>query len=62
MKWKFRIGAVAGNALEFYDIAVFGAISVYLAAEFERQGYTQGHGCGVYLLCASLSAPWADMS
>ncbi|HEN3577882.1 TPA: MFS transporter [Yersinia enterocolitica] len=43
MKWKFRIGAVAGNALEFYDIAVFGAISVYLAAEFERQGYTQGH-------------------
>ncbi|EPZ8122520.1 MFS transporter [Yersinia enterocolitica] len=43
MKWKFRVGAVAGNALEFYDIAVFGAISAYLAAEFERQGYTQGH-------------------
>ncbi len=43
MKWKFRVGAVAGNALEFYDIAVFGAISVYLAAEIERQGYTQGN-------------------
>lgn len=43
MKWKLRVGAVAGNALEFYDIAVFGAISVYLAAELERQGYSQGH-------------------
>ncbi|WP_145517398.1 MFS transporter [Yersinia mollaretii] len=42
MKWKFRAAAVAGNALEFYDIAVFGAISGYLALEFERQGYTQG--------------------
>ncbi|SUC32945.1 Uncharacterised protein [Providencia rettgeri] len=29
MKWKFRLGAVAGNALEYYDIAVFAAISTY---------------------------------
>ncbi|CNE36788.1 MFS transporter [Yersinia bercovieri] len=41
MKWKFRLGAVAGNALEYYDIAVFAAISVYLTAELERQGYSQ---------------------
>lgn len=41
MKWKFRLGAVAGNALEYYDIAVFAAISVYLTAELERQGYPQ---------------------
>lgn len=41
MKWKFRLGAVAGNALEYYDIAVFAAISVYLTAELERQGYEQ---------------------
>ncbi|CNI25742.1 proline/glycine betaine transporter [Yersinia massiliensis] len=41
MKWKFRLGAVAGNALEYYDIAVFAAISVYLSAEIEHQGYEQ---------------------
>lgn len=41
MKWKFRLGAVVGNALEYYDIAVFAAISVYLSAEIERQGYEQ---------------------
>ncbi|WP_174847162.1 MFS transporter [Yersinia artesiana] len=41
MKWRFRLGAVAGNALEYYDIAVFAAISVYLTAELERQGYEQ---------------------
>ncbi|WP_145561596.1 MFS transporter [Yersinia bercovieri] len=39
MKWKFRLGAVAGNTLEYYDIAVFAAISMYLSAEFARQGY-----------------------
>ncbi len=39
MKWKYRLGAVAGNALEYYDIAVFAAISVYLSAELEKQGY-----------------------
>lgn len=40
MKWKFRLGAVAGNTLEYYDIAVFAAISVYLSAELERLGYS----------------------
>lgn len=39
MKWRYRLGAVAGNALEYYDIAVFAAISVYLSAELEKQGY-----------------------
>ncbi|WP_145535781.1 MFS transporter [Yersinia thracica] len=41
MKWRFRLGAVAGNTLEYYDIAVFAAISGYLSAEFERQGISQ---------------------
>ncbi|WP_369308751.1 MFS transporter [Providencia rettgeri] len=41
MKWKFRFGAVAGNALEYYDIAVFAAISTYLSAELTKLGYTQ---------------------
>lgn len=40
MKWKFRLGAVAGNTLEYYDIAVFAAISVYLSAELELLGYS----------------------
>ncbi|HEM8293951.1 TPA: MFS transporter [Providencia stuartii] len=41
MKWKYRFGAVAGNTLEYYDIAVFAAISGYLSAELERLGYNQ---------------------
>ncbi|MBG5894038.1 MFS transporter [Providencia rettgeri] len=41
MKWKYRFGAVAGNTLEYYDIAVFAAISSYLSAELERLGYNQ---------------------
>ncbi|MGM0936807.1 MAG: MFS transporter [Pseudomonadota bacterium] len=41
MKWKFRFGVALGNALEYYDIAVFAAISVYLTAELERLGYSQ---------------------
>lgn len=41
MKWRFRFGAVMGNALEYYDVAVFTAISMYLSAELERQGYQQ---------------------
>ncbi|EFB72674.1 Alpha-ketoglutarate permease [Providencia rustigianii] len=41
MKWKYRFGAAAGNALEYYDIAVFAAISVYLSAELEKLGYSQ---------------------
>ncbi|ROJ30012.1 MFS transporter [Morganella morganii] len=39
MKWRYRLGTVAGNALEYYDIAVFTAVSVYLSAELERLGY-----------------------
>lgn len=41
MKWRFRFGAALGNTLEYYDIAVFAAISVYLSAELERLGYRQ---------------------
>lgn len=41
MKWKYRFGAVAGNTLEYYDIAIFAAISGYLSAELERLGYNQ---------------------
>ncbi|ATG16080.1 MFS transporter [Providencia alcalifaciens] len=41
MKWKLRFGAVAGNALEFYDLAIFAAISSYLSAELTRLGYQQ---------------------
>lgn len=41
MKWKYRIGAAAGNALEYYDIAIFAAISVYLSTELEKLGYSQ---------------------
>ncbi|HGN1704413.1 TPA: MFS transporter [Providencia rettgeri] len=41
MKWKFRFGAVAGNALEYYDIAIFAAISTYLSAELAKLGYSQ---------------------
>lgn len=41
MKWRFRFGAVAGNTLEFYDVAVFAAISSYLSLELKMQGYEQ---------------------
>ncbi|ENR5390527.1 TPA: MFS transporter [Providencia rettgeri] len=41
MKWKFRFGVVAGNALEYYDIAVFAAISTYLSIELTKLGYSQ---------------------
>ncbi|MGO2336181.1 MFS transporter [Providencia sp.] len=41
MKWKLRFGAALGNTLEYYDIAVFAAISIYLSAELERLGYVQ---------------------
>ncbi len=42
MKWGQRIGVVAGNAMEFYDIAVYAAISMYLTTLFEQQGVTHG--------------------
>ncbi|MEY1580367.1 MFS transporter [Providencia manganoxydans] len=41
MKWKYRFGAVMGNALESYEIAIFAAISPYLSAELNRLGYEQ---------------------
>ncbi|MBC8655106.1 MFS transporter, partial [Providencia vermicola] len=41
MKWKLRFGAVAGHTLEFYDVAIFAAISSYLSAELTRLGYQQ---------------------
>lgn len=41
MKWKYRFGAVAGNTLEYYDIAIFAAISGYLSAELDQLGYNQ---------------------
>lgn len=41
MKWKYRIGAAVGNALEYYNIAIFAAISVYLSTELEKLGYSQ---------------------
>ncbi len=41
MKWRFMFGAVAGNALKYYDIAVFAAISTYLSTELTNLGYTQ---------------------
>lgn len=42
MKWSQRISVVAGNAMEFYDIAVFAAISGTLAIIFENQGVNHG--------------------
>lgn len=41
MKWRFRLGAALGNTLEYYDVALFAAISMYLSAELERLGYSQ---------------------
>lgn len=41
MKWRLRFAAVAGNALKYYDIAVFAAISTYLSAELTKLGYSQ---------------------
>lgn len=52
MKWKYRFGAVMGNALESYEIAVFAAISPYLSAELNRLGYEQATGMvwGIFAL------------
>lgn len=38
LTWKQKIGAVTGNALEFYDIAVFASISGFISALFSHQG------------------------
>ncbi len=37
MKWKNRTAAAMGNALEFYDIAVFSALSIYISDLFASQ-------------------------
>lgn len=42
MRWGQRIGVVAGNAMEFYDIAVYAAISMYLTVILEQQGVNHG--------------------
>ncbi|WP_163836965.1 MFS transporter [Spartinivicinus ruber] len=34
VSWSKRIGIVTGNTFEYYDIAVFAAISTYIAANF----------------------------
>ena len=38
LTWKQKIGAVTGNALEFYDIAVFASISGFISVLFAHQG------------------------
>ncbi|AWK13562.1 MFS transporter [Candidatus Fukatsuia symbiotica] len=38
LTWKQRLGVVAGNACEFYDIALFAAISGYITVEFQQAG------------------------
>ncbi|MDN3608720.1 MFS transporter [Vibrio ostreicida] len=38
LTWKQRSSAVLGNAMEFYDIAVFASISMYISQLFKSQG------------------------
>ncbi|CAM2963587.1 MFS transporter [Vibrio neptunius] len=38
LTWKQRTSAVLGNAMEFYDIAVFASISMYISQLFATQG------------------------
>lgn len=38
LTWKQRSSAVLGNAMEFYDIAVFASISIYISDLFASQG------------------------
>ena len=39
LSWKQRLSVVCGNAMEFYDIAVFAAISPFLAHILSVNGY-----------------------
>ena len=39
LTWKQRLAVVAGNAMEFYDIAVFAAIAPFLTQIMENHGY-----------------------
>ncbi|WP_425665968.1 MFS transporter [Vibrio tubiashii] len=38
LTWKQRSSTVLGNAMEFYDIAVFASISIYISQLFATQG------------------------
>ena len=38
LTWKQRTSAVLGNAMEYYDIAVFASISMYISQLFTKQG------------------------
>ena len=38
LTWKQRASAVLGNAMEYYDIAVFASISMYISQLFSNQG------------------------
>lgn len=38
LTWKQRTSAVLGNAMEYYDIAVFASISMYISQLFSKQG------------------------
>lgn len=39
LTWKQRLAVVAGNAMEFYDIAVFAAIAPFLTMILQNKGY-----------------------
>lgn len=39
LSWKERLGVVIGNALEYYDIAVFAAISPFIINILSNNGY-----------------------
>ncbi len=51
---EITFGAVAGHTLEFYDVAIFAAISSYLSAELTRLGYQQATEL-VWDFCFTLS-------
>ena len=38
LDWKQKLGVISGNALEYYDIAVFAAIMPYLSHILEKSG------------------------
>ncbi|GAA5646164.1 MFS transporter [Vibrio proteolyticus] len=51
LNWKQRFGVVSGNVFEFYDIAVYAAISPYITKIFEQQGISEG-GILVWIIFA----------
>ncbi len=38
LAWKQKLGVISGNALEYYDIAVFAAIMPYLSHIMQESG------------------------